>query len=149
MKLIAYEKSADIIGMFALKSSILMLHQKGLVQPGRDAMATSQSYQLFGIQDQAGVIVGALDICLSIKHGTARCGLFLESGELKLKNVIAGLKQLCEAASLAKVDVSILCGEEGIADTMRDVGFLPEVRHRSHMFIGGSLYPVTEYGCVL
>jgi hypothetical protein len=149
MKLVPYEKSPDIIGMMALKSSVLCLHQKAVVQPTKSLMATTSEYQCFGIQADSAVFVGVADFDISQKHGTAKCGLFLEQKDIRLKDAVVAIKEFAKNTGMAKISVSLLCGEDGIADTMREAGFLPEVRFRSHMYVGGSLFTTTEYGIVL
>lgn len=149
MKFVPYEKSSDIIAMFALKTSILCAHSRGDLQVRRENLATTKEYQLFGIQDNHGLMIGAIDFIFSPKHGTCRAGIFLENGSVSLSDACAHAKQVAKNAGLAKISVSVLCGEDRIADTMKEIGFLPEVKYRAHMFIGGALFSVTEYGCVI
>lgn len=149
MKLIAYEKSTDIIAMFAIKTSVLCVHSTGLIQVSREDLSTKTGYQVFGVQDSSGIMVGALDLVFSRKHGTVKGGLFLEKGPVKLAEVCLAVKKMVDQAGLAKISLSLLCGEDGVADTMKEVGFLPEVKRRADLFIAGSLFSVTEYGCVL
>lgn len=149
MKLIPYEKSQDIIEMFALKSGVLLINSFGEIQPNKETILERKDYQLFGIQDSTGLFVGASDLLFNKKHGTAKAAIYLENSSVSLSSVVLYLKEYAINVGLMKISIFIFCSEQSIADTMKSCGFLPEIKHRSHLFIGGTLFPMTEYGCLL
>lgn len=151
MMLIPFDKAPDLIASIARRGHALLCAQKGALRIDRDSLKTSgPDSAILGIQKDDGIMIGVVDYVQSVAHQSIRFHAFFEKGTLDdIKAVIRMLQRMAAASGALKINLVVASEHDSLADSLRELGFSPEVRMRQHLFVGGTFISVSEYGCVL
>jgi len=151
MILVPFEKAPDLIASMAKRGHVLLCAQKGSLRIDRDALKISDtSTPLFGIQEDDGVMIGVVDYAQNIAHQSIRFHAAFEKGTVEdIKKAVRMLQRMAATSGAIKINLVIMSDHESLADSLRELGFAPEVRMRQHSFAGGTFMSISEYGCIL
>mgnify|MGYP006318847949 FL=1 len=149
MNFIDYEKKQELLFPIAVKGLNLHIHSNGKPSFDKNDLKTTSENMFKGIEDKNEILIGAFDLRHS-KSLVVDIAAFMDTVEKDhLKEFSALLLKKMKAAGFRKIEMTIFCGVPEIADVLKEDGFLPEVKYRSHLFIGGKIFPITQYGVFL
>lgn len=151
MILVPFEKSPDLIASMAKRGHVLLSAQKGSLRTDKDALKLSDNNTpIFGIQEDDGVMIGVVDYSQNLAHQSIRFHAAFEKCTVDdIKKAVRMLQRMAATSGAIKVSLVLMSEHESLADSLRELGFAPEVRMRQHSFVGGQFVSVSEYGCIL
>jgi hypothetical protein len=151
MILVPFEKAPDLIGSMVKRGHVLLSAQKGSLRTDRDALkASDSSTPIFGIQEDDGVMIGVVDYSQNLAHQSIRFHIAFERGTVDdIKKAVRMLQRMAATSGALKINLVVMSDHDSLADSLRELGFAPEVRMRQHSFAGGQLVSISEYGCIL
>lgn len=151
MILVPFEKSPDLIASMAKRGHALLSAQKGSLRSDRDALRASDvTTPIFGIQEDDGIMIGVVDYTQNLAHQSIRFHAAFEKGTVDdIKKAVRMLQRMAATSGAIKINLVVMSDHESLADSLRELGFAPEVRMRQHSLVAGKFISISEYGCIL
>jgi DUF971 family protein len=151
MILLSAEKAPDILASIASRALVLSLHDGGSLRIDRDTVrASTPTSGVLGFQAEDGRIVGITSYSQAVQHSSVRFYVHFETDDrTEIKSGLLLLQKLASSCGAVKLSVVACQDQDGMADIARELGLLPEVKMRQHVYSRGQYFAATEYGCIL